>query len=34
LRAAPELYFRLDRSEQYETRIDELLKRVRPRKKD
>ena len=28
LRHAPELYFRLDKSETYETRIDQLLKRV------
>jgi ribosome-binding factor A len=32
LRAAPELYFRLDKSEQYEARIDQLLRRIRPRK--
>ena len=28
LRHAPELYFRLDKSEEYESRIDELLKRA------
>jgi ribosome-binding factor A len=33
LRHAPELYFRLDKSEQYETRIDELLSRVRKQRK-
>ncbi len=33
LRHAPELFFRLDKSEQYETRIDELLKRIDKRKK-
>ena len=33
LRAAPELYFRLDKSDQYESRIDELLKRISGRKK-
>ncbi|HZP16960.1 MAG TPA: 30S ribosome-binding factor RbfA [Terriglobales bacterium] len=33
LRAAPELHFRLDKSEQYEARIDELLKRIRAKKK-
>lgn len=33
LRSAPELYFRLDKSEQYEARIEELLKRVSRRKK-
>jgi len=32
LRHAPELYFRLDKSDQYETRIDELLKRIEKRK--
>jgi ribosome-binding factor A len=32
LRHAPELYFRLDKSEQYETRIDELLKRIEKRR--
>jgi ribosome-binding factor A len=32
LRHAPELYFRLDKSDQYETRIDELLKRVQKRR--
>jgi ribosome-binding factor A len=33
LRHAPELFFRLDKSEQYETRIDELLTRVRKQRK-
>ena len=33
LRAAPELYFRLDKSEQYEARINELLRRVSRKKK-
>ena len=33
LRHAPELYFRLDKSDQYETRIDELLKRVEKQRK-
>ena len=33
LRAAPDLHFRLDKSEQYEARIDELLKRIRPKRK-
>jgi len=33
LRHAPELFFRLDKSEQYETRIDELLNRVRKQRK-
>ena len=33
LRHAPELFFQLDRSEQYETRIDELLHRIEKRKK-
>jgi ribosome-binding factor A len=28
LRSAPELYFRLDKSEQYEARINQLLKRI------
>ncbi|HMK30337.1 MAG TPA: 30S ribosome-binding factor RbfA [Terriglobales bacterium] len=32
LRHAPELFFRLDKSEQYESRIDELLKRIEKRK--
>ena len=32
LRQAPELYFRLDKSEQYESRIDELLKRIEKRR--
>lgn len=31
LRQAPELFFRLDRSEQYESRIDELLRRIHRR---
>lgn len=29
LRRAPELYFQLDRSEKFQTRIDELLKRTK-----
>jgi len=33
LRHAPELHFRLDRSQQVETRIDELLRRVNRRRK-
>ncbi len=33
LRAAPELHFRLDKSEQYEARIDQLLRRISPKKK-
>src|ERR1700761_263835 len=33
LRQAPELYFQVDRSEQYGARIDELLGRVRGRRK-
>jgi len=33
LRHAPELYFRLDKSEQYESRIDELLNRVDKQRK-
>jgi ribosome-binding factor A len=33
LRHAPELYFRLDKSDQYESRIDELLKRIEKRRK-
>jgi len=33
LRHAPELYFRLDKSEQFETRIDQLLKRVEKQRK-
>ena len=33
LRHAPELFFHLDRSEQYGTRIDELLNRIQKRKK-
>src|SRR3954454_2205548 len=32
LRHAPELYLRLAKSDQYETRIDELLKRVQKRR--
>lgn len=31
LRRAPELYFQIDRSEKYQSRIDELLKRTRKR---
>ncbi len=31
LRHPPELYFRLDRSQQYETRINDLLQRVKRR---
>ena len=33
IRHAPELFFTLDRSQQYETRIDELLRRVKKRSK-
>ena len=33
LRHAPELFFRLDKSDQYETRIDQLLNRVRKQRK-
>ena len=33
LRQAPELYFHLDRSMQYSSRIDELLKRVNKRRR-
>jgi ribosome-binding factor A len=33
LRHAPDLFFRLDKSEQYESRIDELLKRIEKRRK-
>lgn len=33
LRHSPELHFRLDRSPQYETRIDGLLERVKKRKR-
>src|ERR1700748_3335176 len=33
LRHAPELYFRLDKSEQFETRVDQLLKRVGKQRK-
>ena len=33
LRHAPELHFRLDHSQQYETRIDTLLQRVQKRQK-
>jgi ribosome-binding factor A len=29
LRRAPELYFQLDRSDKYQTRVDELLKRTK-----
>ncbi len=32
LRHAPEIFFRLDKSEEYGSRIDELLRRVRKRK--
>lgn len=31
IRHAPDLFFHLDRSQQYETRIDELLRRVKKR---
>jgi ribosome-binding factor A len=31
LRQAPEIHFQLDKSEQYESRIDELLKRIKKR---
>jgi ribosome-binding factor A len=31
LRQAPDMHFQLDKSEQYESRIDELLKRVKKR---
>jgi ribosome-binding factor A len=33
LRRSPELVFRLDRSEKYQARVEELLKRVEKRKK-
>lgn len=33
LRHAPELYFQLDRAQQHEARIDELLRRVNKRRK-
>jgi ribosome-binding factor A len=33
LRQAPDLHFQLDKSEQYESRISELLKRVKKRDK-
>jgi len=33
IRHSPELHFRLDRSEQFETRIDTLIQRVKKRKK-
>ena len=33
LRHAPELFFRLDKSDQYESRIDQLLKRIDKRRK-
>ena len=33
LRVAPELFFRLDQSERYGTRVEELLKRVNKKKK-
>ncbi len=31
IRHAPDLFFQLDRSQQFETRIDELLRRVKKR---
>jgi ribosome-binding factor A len=33
IRHAPDLFFQLDRAQQYETRIDELLRRVKKRSK-
>jgi ribosome-binding factor A len=33
IRHAPDLFFQLDRSQHYETRIDELLRRVKKRSK-
>lgn len=33
LRQAPELFFQLDRSEQYGSRVDELLERIEKRRK-
>ena len=33
IRHAPDLFFQLDRSQQFETRIDELLRRVKKRSK-
>lgn len=33
IRHSPELHFRLDRSQQYETRIDTLIERVKKRSK-
>jgi ribosome-binding factor A len=33
IRHAPDLFFQLDRAQHYETRIDELLRRVKKRKK-
>jgi ribosome-binding factor A len=33
IRHAPDLFFHLDRSQQFETRIDELLRRVKKRSK-
>ena len=33
IRHSPELHFRLDRSQQYETRIDDLIQRVKKRSK-
>ena len=33
IRHAPDLFFQLDMSQQYETRIDELLRRVKKRSK-
>ena len=32
LRRAPELFFQLDRSEKYQTRVDELLKRTKKKR--
>ena len=32
IRHAPDLFFQLDRSQQYETRIDELLRRVKKKR--
>ncbi len=33
LRHAPELFFRLDKGEQYDSRVEELLKRLKKRQK-
>jgi ribosome-binding factor A len=33
IRRAPELFFRLDKSDQFESRIDELLQRIEKRRK-